>query len=152
MLTQTVIPNELVNDGAYYACDFHLPVGSWANTQNTETAHAYAWHFLVSAWAPLWQHLSRGYFARGFWEEINAGNANTSNWLQGVVLISSTSSMRSTLSSRPAKASVLDTSKTVSLTLRRSGTPKGTWVTPKRGKWLNRYRFLDAQSNRIQVV
>ncbi len=83
MLTQTVIPNELVNDGAYYACDFHLPVGSWANTQNTETAHAYSWHFLVSAWAPLWQHLSRGYFARGFWEEINAGNANTSNWLQG---------------------------------------------------------------------
>ena len=83
MLTQTVIPNELVNDGAYYACDFHLPEGSWANTQNTETAHAYAWHFLVSAWAPLWQHLSRGYYARGFWEEINAGNANTSNWLQG---------------------------------------------------------------------
>ncbi|WP_181692771.1 hydantoinase B/oxoprolinase family protein [Natronomonas sp. LN261] len=83
MLTQTVLPNELVNDGAYYACDFHLPVGSWANTQNTETAHAYAWHFLVSAWAPLWQHLSRGYYARGFWEEINAGNANTSNWLQG---------------------------------------------------------------------
>jgi acetone carboxylase alpha subunit len=83
MLTQTVIPNSNVNDGAYYSCDFHLPVGSWANTQNTETAHAYAWHFLVSAWAPLWQHLSRGYYARGFWEEINAGNANTSNWLQG---------------------------------------------------------------------
>jgi acetone carboxylase alpha subunit len=83
MLTQTVIPNENVNDGAYYACDFHLPEGSWANTQNTETAHAYAWHYLVSAWAPLWQHLSRGYYARGFWEEINAGNANTSNWLQG---------------------------------------------------------------------
>ena len=83
MLTQTVIPNKLVNDGAYYSCDFHLPEGSWANTQNTETAHAYAWHFLVSAWAPLWQHLSRGYFSRGFREEINAGNANTSNWLQG---------------------------------------------------------------------
>jgi acetone carboxylase alpha subunit len=83
MLTQTVIPNANVNDGAYYGCDFHLPEGSWANTQNTETAHAYAWHFLVSAWAPLWQHLSRGYFARGFREEINAGNANTSNWLQG---------------------------------------------------------------------
>ena len=83
MLTQTVIPNKLVNDGAYYSCDFHLPEGSWANTQNTETAHAYAWHFLVSAWAPLWQHLSRGYFSRGFREEINSGNANTSNWLQG---------------------------------------------------------------------
>ena len=83
MLTQTVIPNENVNDGAYYSCDFHLPEGSWANTQNTETAHAYAWHFLVSSWAPLWQHLSRGYYARGFREEINAGNANTSNWLQG---------------------------------------------------------------------
>jgi N-methylhydantoinase B/acetone carboxylase, alpha subunit len=94
MLTQTVIPNKLVNDGAYYSCDFHLPEGSWANTQNTETAHAYAWHFLVSAWAPLWQHLSRGYFSRGFREEINSGNANTSNWLQAVALISLASFMR----------------------------------------------------------
>ncbi|WGI24409.1 hypothetical protein QEN58_13860 [Halomonas alkaliantarctica] len=31
----------------------------------------------------LWRGLSRSYFGRGYLEEVNAGNANTSNWLQG---------------------------------------------------------------------
>lgn len=83
LLTQTIMANEKVNDGAYYACQFDFPVGTWANTGTVQSAHAYSWHFLVSAWAPLWQALSRGYYARGYWEEVNAGNANTSNWLQG---------------------------------------------------------------------
>lgn len=83
LLTQTIMANEKVNDGAYYACQFDFPVGTWANPGTTRAAHAYSWHFLVSAWAPLWQALSRGYYASGYWEEVNAGNANTSNWLQG---------------------------------------------------------------------
>ena len=83
LLTQTIMANEKINDGAYYACQFDFPIGSWANTGTVRSAHAYSWHFLVSAWAPLWQALSRGYYASGYWEEVNAGNANTSNWLQG---------------------------------------------------------------------
>ncbi len=83
MLTQTVIPNEKINDGAYFACKFVFPEGTWTNPGTTQTAHSYAWHFLVSCWSPLWRALSRGYFARGFLEEVNSGNANTSNWLQG---------------------------------------------------------------------
>ncbi len=83
LLTQTIMANEKVNDGAYYACQFEFPIGTWANTGTVRSAHAYSWHFLVSAWAPLWQALSRAYYARGYWEEVNAGNANTSNWLQG---------------------------------------------------------------------
>jgi acetone carboxylase alpha subunit len=31
----------------------------------------------------LWRGLSQSYFSRGYLEEVNAGNANTSNWLQG---------------------------------------------------------------------
>ena len=49
------------------------------NPDGRRTAHSYSWHFLVSSWTALW----RGYFARGYLEEVNAGNANTSNWLQG---------------------------------------------------------------------
>jgi acetone carboxylase, alpha subunit len=83
MMSQTLIPNDRVNDGAYYASKFDLPYGSWLNPDDIRTAHSYAWHFLVSAWSPLWRALSRNYFARGYLEEVNAGNANTSNWLQG---------------------------------------------------------------------
>jgi acetone carboxylase, alpha subunit len=83
MMSQTLIPNDRVNDGAYYASKFDLPYGSWLNPDDIRTAHSYAWHFLVSAWSPLWRGLSRNYFARGYLEEVNAGNANTSNWLQG---------------------------------------------------------------------
>jgi acetone carboxylase alpha subunit len=83
MMSQTLIPNDRVNDGALYASKFGLPYGSWLNPDDIRTAHSYAWHFLVSAWSPLWRALSRNYFARGYLEEVNAGNANTSNWLQG---------------------------------------------------------------------
>jgi acetone carboxylase, alpha subunit len=83
MMSQTLIPNDRVNDGAYYASQFGLPYGSWLYPDDIRTAHSYAWHFLVSAWSPIWRALSRTYFARGYLEEVNAGNANTSNWLQG---------------------------------------------------------------------
>lgn len=83
MMTQTLIPHDRVNDGAYFASKFYLPKGSWMNPDDIRTAHSYAWHFLVSGWSPLWRGLSRAYFARGYLEEVNAGNANTSNWLQG---------------------------------------------------------------------
>lgn len=83
MLSQTLVPNDRINDGAYFASQFDLPYGSWLNPDDIRTAHSYAWHFLVSAWSPLWRSLSRTYFARGYLEEVNAGNANTSNWLQG---------------------------------------------------------------------
>jgi acetone carboxylase alpha subunit len=31
----------------------------------------------------MWRGLGQAYFSRGYLEEVNAGNANTSNWLQG---------------------------------------------------------------------
>ncbi|MBE3558946.1 MAG: hydantoinase B/oxoprolinase family protein [Ktedonobacteraceae bacterium] len=83
MMTQTLIPTERINDGAYYGTHFKLPRGSWMNPDDRRTAHAYSWHFLVSSWSALWRGLSRAYFARGYLEEVNAGNANTSNWMQG---------------------------------------------------------------------
>lgn len=83
MMTQTLIPTQRINDGAYYGTEFHIPKGGWNNPDDRRTGHAYAWHFLVSAWTTMWRGLSQSYFSRGYLEEVNAGNANTSNWLQG---------------------------------------------------------------------
>lgn len=83
MMTQTLIPSEMINDGAAYGTEFRLPKGTWMNPDDRRVAYAYSWHFLVSSWTALWRGLSRSYFGRGYLEEVNAGNANTSNWLQG---------------------------------------------------------------------
>ncbi|HRX63415.1 MAG TPA: hydantoinase B/oxoprolinase family protein, partial [Candidatus Competibacter sp.] len=83
MMSQTLVPTQRINDGAYFGTQFHLPKGAWCNPDDRRTGHAYAWHFLVSGWSALWRGLSQAYFSRGYLEEVNAGNANTSNWLQG---------------------------------------------------------------------
>lgn len=83
MLTQTLVPNDRINDGAYYASEFGIPLGSWFNPDDIRSAHSNTWHALVAGWTPLWRGLSRAYWGRGFLEEINAGNGHTSNWLQG---------------------------------------------------------------------
>lgn len=83
MMTQSLIPTEMINDGAAYGTEFRLPKGTWMNPNDRRVAFSYAWHFLVSTWTSLWRGLSRSYFGRGYLEEVNAGNANTSNWLQG---------------------------------------------------------------------
>jgi acetone carboxylase alpha subunit len=83
MITQTLVPTQRINDGAYYATEFRLPKGTWMNPDDRRTGHAYAWHFLVSGWSAMWRALSQAYFSRGYLEEVNAGNGNTSNWLQG---------------------------------------------------------------------
>ncbi len=82
-MTQHLVPNERVNDGAYYGTEFHLPYGTWMNPDDRRTGHAYAWHFLVGSWTSLWRGLGRCYFGRGYLEEVNAGNSSTANWLQG---------------------------------------------------------------------
>ena len=83
MMTQSLIPTEMINDGAAYGTEFRLPKGTWMNPDDRRVAFSYSWHFLVSSWTALWRGLSRAYFGRGYLEEVNAGNANTSNWLQG---------------------------------------------------------------------
>lgn len=83
MMTQTLIPTEMVNDGAAYGTEFHLPKGTWMNPDDRRPAFSNAWHFLTGSWTSLWRGLSRAYFGRGYLEEVNAGNASTSNWLQG---------------------------------------------------------------------
>jgi N-methylhydantoinase B/acetone carboxylase alpha subunit len=82
VLAETVMSNDKVNDGAYFASEVYLPGGSWANPQHPMTSHSDSWFILVPAFAALARALSRGYYSRGFVEEVIAGWGD-GNYLQG---------------------------------------------------------------------
>lgn len=65
MMAQSLIPTEMINDGAAYGTEFKLPKGTWMNPDDRRVAFSYSWHFLVSSWTALWRGLSRSYFGRG---------------------------------------------------------------------------------------
>jgi N-methylhydantoinase B/oxoprolinase/acetone carboxylase alpha subunit len=83
LLTQTIIPNDKINDGAYLATNIKLPVGSWANPQNSITAHGHAWFYLIPAFMGLFNSLSRGFYSRGFVEEADCGYGFAGNGFSG---------------------------------------------------------------------
>jgi acetone carboxylase alpha subunit len=72
MMTQTLVPTERINDGAYYGTEFRLPRGTWMNPDDRRTAHAYSWHFLFVVDVALARHQPRLSRAR-LLEEVNAG-------------------------------------------------------------------------------
>lgn len=82
-LTQTLIPNDKVNDGAYLASRIRLPKGSWANPDNETLSTTLSWLFLIPAFTGMIRSLGRAYQARGYVEEITAGYPGTWNLTQG---------------------------------------------------------------------
>lgn len=82
LLTQTVVPNDKINDGAYLATDIKLPTGSWANPPAV-AATSFSWLWLVPTFTGLIRSLSRGFQARGFVEEVISSYATTGNSFQG---------------------------------------------------------------------
>ena len=83
LLTQMVIPNDKVNDGAYFATSHYFPPYTLANPVEKEAATGAAWVFLIPAFTGLVRSLSRGMFARGYVEEVMSSYATTANGLQG---------------------------------------------------------------------
>jgi N-methylhydantoinase B/acetone carboxylase alpha subunit len=82
-LTQTLVPNDKVNDGAYFATKLHLPFGSWTNPDNPTVSTTISWVFLIPSFTGLFRCLSQGYTARGYLEEVIAGYPGTWNMTQG---------------------------------------------------------------------
>ena len=82
-LTETLIPGEKINDGAFFATDFHFPEGTWTNPQNSEVAHSLSWYTTNPTWSGLYRQICQAYHARGIVEETTAGNPNTGNIMQG---------------------------------------------------------------------
>jgi len=82
-LTQNLVPNEKVNDGAYLATTLNNPYGSWANPDNPNVSHASSQAYLIPCFTGLIHSLSRGFAARGLLEEVIAAFPYTGNMLQG---------------------------------------------------------------------
>jgi len=82
-LTQSLIPNDKINDGAYLATSLKLPYGSWCNPDYEKVSTTLSWHFLIPAFSGMIRSLARAFYARGYLEEISASYPMTGNLLQG---------------------------------------------------------------------
>jgi N-methylhydantoinase B/acetone carboxylase alpha subunit len=82
-LTQTLICNDKVNDGAYLGLRQNFPPGTWANHSNPQASTGNAWFFLIPSYTGFIKSLSRALQARGFVEEVLAPYALTANAFQG---------------------------------------------------------------------
>jgi N-methylhydantoinase B/acetone carboxylase alpha subunit len=83
LLTQTILANDKINDGAYYGISTNFPPGSWANHQNPQASTGSPWRFLVPAFTGVLKSLSMSLHARGFVEEVLAPYAMSANTFQG---------------------------------------------------------------------
>lgn len=83
LLTQSLVPNDKVNDGAYFAIDLDLPYGSWTNPDNPMCSVSISWVYLIPGYSGIFRALSQAYTARGYLEEVIAGHPGTWNMTQG---------------------------------------------------------------------
>src|SRR3954451_10354214 len=82
-LTQTLICNDKVNDGAYLRLRTNFPPGTWANHSNPQASTGNAWFFLIPSFTGFIKGISRALQARGFVEEVLAPYGLTANAFQG---------------------------------------------------------------------
>jgi N-methylhydantoinase B len=83
MFTQTLICNDKVNDGAYFAVSTNFPEGSISNLGDAEGSTGIAWAFLQPAFTGYPRTLSRALQARGFIEEVIGAYSVSGNVIQG---------------------------------------------------------------------
>ncbi|MDE3069212.1 MAG: hydantoinase B/oxoprolinase family protein, partial [Acidobacteriota bacterium] len=83
MFTQTLICNDKVNDGAYFAIGTNFPEGTIANIGEAEGSTAIAWAFLQPSFTGFPRTLSRALQARGYIEEVLASYSVSGNVQQG---------------------------------------------------------------------
>lgn len=82
-ITQVLIPNDKVNDGAYLATKFNTPYGTWSNPDNIYASNTLSWMFLIPCFTGLFLAVSQAVAARGYVEEVVAGYPFTGNVTQG---------------------------------------------------------------------
>ncbi len=83
MFTQTLICNDKVNDGAYFAIETNFPEGTIANIGSAEGSTAISWAFLQPSFTGFPRTISRALQARGFIEEVLSAYSVSGNVQQG---------------------------------------------------------------------
>jgi N-methylhydantoinase B/oxoprolinase/acetone carboxylase alpha subunit len=76
-LTQFMDYDGRVNDGAWYALDFDIPEGSFANPDSHLVSIGGIWSVIMPVFGAWMRAMSRAFLARGFKEEIHVGMVTT---------------------------------------------------------------------------
>jgi N-methylhydantoinase B/oxoprolinase/acetone carboxylase alpha subunit len=76
-LTQFMNYDGRVNDGAWYAVDVNIPLGSWANPDSHLVSIGGIWSVIMPVFGAWMRGMSRAFLARGFKEEIHVGMVTT---------------------------------------------------------------------------
>jgi N-methylhydantoinase B/acetone carboxylase alpha subunit len=87
-LTQLLVHNAIVNDGSYYAMEYDFPAGTWCNPQDYQLSYQCPWYYLIPSFTGMQRCISRGFLARGYWEEVVCGYGMTGDATQGGGLLS----------------------------------------------------------------
>jgi len=82
-LTQSLLHDGKVNDGAHYAVDTHYPEKTVVNPQDPELSYHTPWMTIFPTYLAVSRCLSSGFFSRGFREEVIAGYGEPCDALQG---------------------------------------------------------------------
>jgi acetone carboxylase alpha subunit len=76
-LTQFMDYDGRVNDGAWYAIEFDIPSGSFANPDSHLVSIGGIWSVIMPIFGAWMRAMSRAFLARGFKEEIHVGMVTT---------------------------------------------------------------------------
>ncbi|WP_254824565.1 hydantoinase B/oxoprolinase family protein [Haloglomus halophilum] len=82
-LTQSILHDGKVNDGAHYAVDTNYPEGTVVNPQDPELSYHTPWLTIFPTYLAVSKCLSNGFFSRGFREEVITGYGEPCDALQG---------------------------------------------------------------------
>jgi N-methylhydantoinase B/acetone carboxylase alpha subunit len=83
LFTQTLICNDKVNDGAYYATDLKLTRGSWADLGDAPCSSSFPWMPMFATSTGYLRAVSRALQSRGYIEEIMGTYTVPGNVAQG---------------------------------------------------------------------
>jgi N-methylhydantoinase B/acetone carboxylase alpha subunit len=83
LFTQTLICNDKINDGAYYATELLLTEGSWANLGEAPCSSSFPWMPMFTTSVGYLRSVSRALQSRGYIEEIVSTYTVPGNVAQG---------------------------------------------------------------------
>jgi N-methylhydantoinase B len=83
LFTQTLICNDKINDGAYYATDLKLTEGSWADLGDAPCSSSFPWMPMFCTSVGYLRAISRALQSRGYIEEIVGTYTVPGNVAQG---------------------------------------------------------------------
>jgi N-methylhydantoinase B/oxoprolinase/acetone carboxylase alpha subunit len=82
-LAQCLLNDGKINDGSHLALDTNFQPGTITNFSDVSVSSSASWGTITFAYNAFWKNLSRGFFARGYVEEVVSGFGHTTDTYYG---------------------------------------------------------------------